>query len=98
MEIRFSDAWARLNDYPEDTVRHVAASHGQHAKVKWADDSACRFTIQEHRDSPALADHATHDKIIRQLLTIDPDAEIRTAKAIYRGYEDFQHQTKQRAK
>ena len=41
---------------------------------------------------PGLADHVAHDKVIRALLAIDPHAEIRTAKAIYRGREAFERQ------
>jgi hypothetical protein len=92
MEIRFSDRWAASNDYPEDTVRRAVQASGTHARVKWADDSACRFTIVEHRDSYRLADSETHDKVIRALLAYDPGAEIRTARAIYRGLIDYQRQ------
>jgi hypothetical protein len=50
--------------------------------------------LVEHRDSPTLADHAAHDVVIRALLLVDPQAEIRTAKAIFRGYADFINQQK----
>ena len=95
MEIRFSDNWChRGNAYLETTVHGAARDAGLHARIKWADDSACRFTLVEHRDSYQLADHAAHDKVIRALLQVDPQAEIRTAKAIYRGLADFLNQQK----
>lgn len=95
MEIRFSDNWCqRGNAYPELAVQHAARDAGLHARLKWADDSACRFTLVEHRDSPQLADHEAHNVVIRALLTVDPQAEIRTAKAIFRGIADFINQQK----
>mgnify|MGYP001560156897 CR=1 FL=1 len=93
MEIRFSDNWRhRDNAYPELAVQHAARDAGLHARLKWANDSACRFVLVMHRNSHQLADHAAHAKVIRTLLVIDPQAEIRTAKAIYRGIADFEKQ------
>ena len=93
MEIRFSDAWAATNAAPEQPVKHTAAAHGFYARLKWADDSACRFTLVEHAQSYQLADWEAHRKVIAALLAIDPGAEVRTAKAIYRGRADFERQT-----
>lgn len=42
------------------------------------------------------ADEADHDHIIRALLTLDPDATVRTARAVYEGLADFETQYKAR--
>ena len=38
------------------------------------------------------ADERAHDRVIRALLTLDPDATVRTARAIYEGLADFEKQ------
>ena len=96
MEVRFSDQWVRDNPriYPETAISKVAIANDHWVAIKWADDSACRFVILERPGDAQLADYAAHDKVIRALLAIDPHAEIRTAKAIYRGLADFDNQQK----
>ena len=42
--------------------------------------------------SRAPASYAAHDHVIRELLTLDPKARIRTAIAIYDGLDDYEGQ------
>ena len=84
------------NLFRDSHVRKAAEAHHCYANVKWSDPFSVRFTL--HSDGPGSppADSATHDKVIRSLLELDPDATIRTARAIYEGLNDFNSQLKAR--
>lgn len=91
MEIQF---W---NPYhaPEKHVRAFASAAGAYARVKWARDgagSACRFHLVEHTESRTSATTEAHDSVILALLTLDPRATVRTARAVYKGLSDYQRQ------
>lgn len=51
---------------------------------------------REVRFSLPDASVADHDRVIRALLTLDPDATVRTARAVYEGLEDFVRQCEAR--
>ena len=92
MEIRFSDNWARTHAYPEDVAKRAARTAGCHWTMKWADDSATRGRLVETIGSFVFVDDAHHRAFALAVFSEDPHAEIRTAKAIYRGLEDFNKQ------
>ena len=77
------------NLFRDSHVRKAAEAAHCYANVKWSDPFSVRFTL--HADGPgsAPADEVAHDEVIRQLLMLDPDATVRTARAIYEGWEDF---------
>lgn len=92
MEIRFSTA----RRYPEDDIWKAAKDNACHARIKWATTAACRFILTVNKDSYDQADFATQDKVLLALLTLDPAASIRTAKANINGLADFHSQVRQR--
>lgn len=73
-------------------VAEAAESHHCYANVKWSNPFSVRFTL--HSDGPGSppADVATHDQVILALLTLDPDATVRTARATYESLADYQAQ------
>lgn len=106
MEIRFSKAHAKsvqnpndpryanaLDNYVSSVVEEQRATAGpirQHGH-------AVRFALYTNDgtyggSNPKPATAETHDRVIRALLTLDPDATIRTARAVYEGLEDFEKQ------
>ncbi len=87
MEIRFSDkGWERVTPDPYvDTVHDAAGELGIATRMTSARGRSVRFTLPG-------SDEADHDRVIRALLTLDPDATVRTAKAIYNGKADFEKQ------
>ncbi len=91
MEIRFSkltDPVAMMKAVDNAAARcYVAACFAsQH-------NSAYRFTLREsHAPGAFIANERQHDNVIRALLTLDPDATVRTARAVYEGLEDFEKQ------
>lgn len=88
MEIRFSTA----RYYPEDDIMQIAKLAGCHARVKWATTAAARFQLVRDRDSYEQADTGIQDKVIHALLNLDPEATIKTARAVYEGLTDFKTQ------
>ena len=84
------------NLFRDSHVRQAAINAHCYANVKWSDPFSVRFTL--HADGPGSkpADSDTHDKVIRALLELDPDATVRTARAIYEGLADMQAQLKAR--
>ena len=93
MEIRFSKA----RQYPEDSIWAAAHAAGIHARVKWATTAAVRFQLVQDKESYVQAPPDKQEAVIAALLALDPDATIRTARAIYEGLIDYQTQTKARA-
>lgn len=92
MEIRFSTA----RQYPEDDIWQAARLAGCYARVKWATTAAVRFQLVKDKDSYEQADSDIQDKVIGALLDLDPDATIRTARAVFEGRTDFESQLKAR--
>lgn len=86
MEIRFSNN----EDAMFFTDALVAAKPVEIAGLrKTFDGRTIRFRLVK-------ADQADHDRVIRALLTLDPDATVRTARAVYEGLTDFEAQYKAR--
>ena len=92
MEIRHNTH----NLFRDSHVRKAAEAHHCYANVKWSDPFSVRFTLHANGPGSAPADSDTHDKVIRSLLELDPDATVRTARAIYDGKADFEAQLKAR--
>ncbi len=92
MEIRFSKAMA----FPEQPIRAAAKDAGVYARIKWGRMSEARFILCSEFGGYQPATTEAHDRVIRALLTLDPDAVVRTAKAIYSGRDDFENQVKAR--
>ncbi len=95
MEIRFSESFVGSPALkPMALVAMVARAArqdrgdpggGYQAHITNARGRQVRFTMPD-------ADTIAHDRVIRALLTLDPDATVRTAKAIYNGKADFERQ------
>lgn len=90
MEIRFSDGF-RAD--PQDTVDNIASTHRAHMHLSSASGQSVRFTLRRsYRAESKIVDDMAHDIVIRALLTLDPDARVRTAKAVFNGLKDFEAQ------
>lgn len=80
MLIQFSD------DIPEPELAvEQCASTWPIADIKWCRGNEVRFTLPG-------ATVAQHEQVILALLTLDPRATIRTARARYAGLADYQRQ------
>ena len=94
MEIRFSKFEAPFAE--KVVIAEVSKTKPTtYARVASARDGRVRFSLREYRRAPfkdCIASEADHDRVIRALLTLDPDATIRTARAVYEGLEDFEKQ------
>jgi hypothetical protein len=88
MEIRLSQSDLQFDLHIQD----IAKEFGCFASVKWATNDQVRFTLVERPGTSQQADYAVQDQVIHALLKLDPQAEIRTAKAIYKGLMDFEKQ------
>jgi hypothetical protein len=85
MEIRFS----KNLDRPLWTVIEQAARHWNiMPRFTSANGLHFRFTLEADQDG--------HDKVIRALLTADPQANVRTSRAVFEGLADFEAQYKAR--
>jgi len=80
MEIRFSKPIGS----EVGTLYRVSRNAGCEARLTSANGRRVRFTL--------ATDEPGHDRVIRALLTLDPDATVRTARAVYEGLEDFERQ------
>ncbi len=80
------------NLFRDSHVRKAAEAAHCYANVKWSDPFSVRFTLHSAGPGSAPADVATHDKVILALLTLDPDATVRTARATYESLADFEAQ------
>jgi len=89
MEIRFSQYWIDRAS-PQtlvDKVAHIANNIYGDAGFDFTSvrGPSVRFTLRRN-----------HNEVIRALLTLDPDATVRTARAVYEGLEDFVRQCEAR--
>ena len=88
MEIRLS-----IPDLQFDLhIQDIAKEFGCFASVKWATNNQVRFILVERPGTNKQADYAVQDQVIHALLKLDPQAEIRTAKATFIGLADFEKQ------
>lgn len=95
MEIGFSDSYTPVSY--EKTVEDCAQSKGARSIVTSSRRRSVRFQLFEGlMFCERRLDEAGHDRVIRALLTLDPDATVRTARAVYEGLEDFERQCKAR--
>jgi len=93
MEIRFSKSFCAGMDYepvsPDDRRYYAIKTAAMQNGAVWLTTKVrgpfVRFTL------PAEPEWV-HDRVIRALLTLDPDATVRTARAVYEGLEDFEKQ------
>lgn len=75
--------------YPAADIDNAAKQVGATMECKWVCPDEVRFTLPG-------ASEAQHESVIRALLTLDPHARIRTARAVYESLEDYQAQVKAR--
>ncbi len=80
MEIRFSKEMPA----PSGIVRRAALDQKVLVAIGKENHYSCRFTL--------ATDEHDHDRVIRALLTLDPDATVRTARAVFQGLADFEKQ------
>ncbi len=86
MEIRFSTATEPFHSLtPGGLVDWCAQKERVNMELTKERGLNVRFTL------PGSSTEA-HDRVIRALLTLDPDATVRTARAVYEGLEDFERQ------
>lgn len=81
MEIKFSKPVGS----EVGTIYRMARAADVAVKLTSANGRRVRFTL------PAASTSA-HDRVIRALLELDPDATIRTARAVYEGLDDYNSQ------
>ncbi len=84
------------NLFRDSHVRKAAEAAHCYANVKWSDPFSVRFTLHSDGPGSAPADTETHDRVIRTLLELDPDATVRTARAVFEGLQDFESQFRAR--
>ena len=72
-----------LADRVEGTTRITAEC--PHYQLTWDNGAEVRFTLPG-------ATTAQHEAVIAALLELDPNATIRTSRAMYRGREDYRRQ------
>lgn len=90
MEIRFSKPLCGHLD-----VRAKAADAGVYAAISNDQGSTVRFTL--HKTMGRTANEWQHERVIAALFELDPEATIRTARAIYESKADYDTQLKARA-
>jgi len=73
--------------YPAADVDTAAKAAGATMECKWVSPDEVRFTLPG-------ATTAQHEQVILALLTLDPRATIRTARARYAGLHDYMRQNK----
>ena len=88
MEIRLSTPQL----YLDKKIETAAGNAGCCACIRWWNPTQARFVLVRAPMSRAPASYAAHDHVIRELLTLDPKARIRTAIAIYDGLDDYEGQ------
>lgn len=72
-------------DLTGDDVATVARLTDTPCDVKWTKGNDVRFTL------PGASVEA-HDRVIEALLKLDPDARVRTSRAVFENLQDFQSQ------
>lgn len=82
--------------YRDAHVRNAAAGANCYANVKWSDPFSVRFTLHATGPGSPAASVEAHDAVILALLTLDPNATVRTARATYENLADFLAQQKVR--
>ena len=88
MEIRLSSP----DPFFDQRIERAAEQAGCHARIRWNTAKQVRFVLVDRPMSDKPASYAAHDNVIRQLLTLDPKAVVRTAIAYYNGIDDFEGQ------
>ena len=76
----------------DNRIQAIAKQYRCYARIKWAMATQVRFILVDRPMSDRPASHAQHDNVIRELLTLDPRAKIRTAIAFYDGLQGFEQQ------
>ena len=88
MEIRLS----KPDLFFDNRIQEAAKRAGCYGRIRWSTPLQVRFILVERPMSKTPASYAAHDNVIRQLLNLDPKAQIRTAIAVYQGLNDFEAQ------
>ena len=93
MEIRLTHGFTT---FIEVQVAQAASDTGCFANIKWHMPYGARFTLHASNVDRAPATFEQHDAVILALLTIHPDARIRTARATFEGLADWEAQKQAR--
>lgn len=88
MEIKLN----KPHQFLDKSVEIAATNAGCFARIKWHMPYGARFTLHVSNTNPTPASFEQHDEVIHALLTIHPDARIRTARATYESLADFEAQ------
>lgn len=88
MEIKLNQPHAFL----DKSVEIAAMNAGCWARLKWDMPTGARFTLHAMPGTNVPASFDQHDAVIFSLLTIYPDARIRTARATFEGLQDWEAQ------
>lgn len=81
----------------DENIVNAARDGGCFAKLKWVRETQARFILTSGQMTDNQAAPEVQDKTIRALLTIYPDATIKTARAVYESLVDFETQVASRA-
>ena len=81
----------------DENIVNAARDGGCFARIKWCRESQARFILTTGQMTDNQAAPEVQDKTIRALLTIYPDATIKTARAVFEGLVDFEAQLAARA-
>lgn len=84
------------HQFLDKSVEIAAMNAGCWARLKWQMPNGARFTLQAAPGLDVPASFEQHDAVILSLLTIYPDARIRTARATYESLADFEAQKQAR--
>lgn len=94
MDIRLNKPDAGLRQ----AIINAAKTGGCYANIKYKPNQNfyhCTFTLERFPHGPQAA-FEIQDITIESLLSVYPDATIRTARAVFEGLDDFQAQKKAR--
>ena len=88
MEIKLIDP----DDGLENDIYGSAIYAGCHAVVKWCKPTQCRFILVTKSGGNEQAPSDIQDRFIHNILTMYPDATIKTARAVFEGLIDWEAQ------
>lgn len=84
---------AHISDAITSAVRRVNLSNKIYGSVLWKGPTSCRFQLLILDDAQPgkskAASSQAHEAFIRAVFRQDPQASIRTARAIYRNQADY---------
>ena len=88
MEIRLSSP----NTFFYEQIEAIAKAKGCFASIRWSTPTQVRYVLVDRPGSHRQAPSEVQDQVIRAVLTLDQQATIRTARAVFEGLDDFEAQ------